>query len=182
MKTKDKLRIIGKTVSVFSRIVLFVSIILLIVCLILFMIFLANAESTIKSEIKLSGLATTINRSEMLDLIMYFSVLIMFFMKESFISNLYCRYFSVVKKVGTLFSKDAALELKKIGVATLVLPLLFDIITAVLVLFSADGVFDNSVLMNYNPFPSLARGAVLIYASSVSMCGAQTIRENKSTM
>ncbi len=182
MKTKDKLRIIGKTISVFSRIVLFISFFLLIAALIFFMIFLANAENAIKSEMKLYGIAISISSNEMLDLIIYFSVLILFLMKECFISNLYCRYFSVVKKAGTLFTKDAALELKKIGVATLILPLLFDIITAVLVLFSANGIFDNSILMNYNPFPSLARGAVLVYASSVSMCGAQTIRENKTAL
>ena len=178
MKTIDKLKLVAKTVSVLSRIVLFVSIFLLIAALIFFMIFLATAESTIKSEIRLTGLTMTISRSEMLDLIIYFSVLIIFFMKESFISNLYTRYFSVLKKGGTPFTKDCAIELRRIGITTIVLPLLFHIITAVLVLFSSNDIFDNSILMNYNPLPSLARGAVLIYASSVSMSGALAAKDN----
>lgn len=182
MKTIEKLKVVAKVVAVFSRIVLFLSIFLLIVSLVFFMIFLANAENAIKNEIKLSGIATSISSDEMLDLIMYFSALILFFMKECFISNLYCRYFSVIKKVETPFNVEAATELKRIGITTLILPLLFDVITAVLVFFATDGLFDNSILMNYNPLPSIARGALLIYAQSISMCGAETIRDKKSAL
>ncbi len=181
MNTKDKINVVAKVLSVFNRIVFFLSIILLIASLILFMVFLANAENTIKSEIKLTGFATTLSGAGMIDLIMYFSVIILFFMKECFISNLYCRYFSIIEKAGTPFSREGAIEVRKIGIVTLILPFLFNIITATMVGFASDGLFDNSILMNYNPFPSFARGALLIYASAVSLNGYQTIKNKRAS-
>ncbi len=182
MKTIDKLKVIAKVLNFISRIVFFVSIIFLVVSLVFFMIFLVAAENAGRSEIKLTGFDGAISRAEMFDLIMYFTVLILFLMKEGFISSLYNRYFSILKKSGTPFTKECAVELKKIGITTLILPFLLRILTAVLLSFASDGFFDSSILMNYNPFPSFARAAGIIYASNLCAQGYQKIKERKASL
>lgn len=160
----------------FSRVILVLSIVALLVLLAFFMYFLLSAEMLTGERIRVLGERDRELELDVLDLVIYFSVVILLLIKTICLTCLYYNYFSVLNLSKSPFNQEAASALGKLGVGKIVLPVFHDVVTTVLILFTSDGVFDSSIIMNYNPLPAISTGAMMIFCAAISSYGAERER------
>lgn len=173
MKNKLTIKNTSKWLGIISKVVLVLSVVALMAILVFFMYFLISAEMLTDERIRVLGKKDRELELDVLDLVIYFSVVILFLMKTICISCLFYKYFSDLNYASSPFDKTAASDLKRLGIAKIVLPVVHDVITQVLYFFTSEGVFDASIVMNYNPFPSVSLGAMMIMCAAISMYGAE---------
>lgn len=173
MKTLKTLNTLSSICRRISYVLLIVTIVVLVFLLGFFMIYLLDAETVSNETVRLTGRRNGTIELETLDIIIYFIVLMLFAAKEVCLSNLSYKYFVLEKNAGTPFNKEAAEGLGKLGVYKIVISVFHNVLTVVLLQFTSDGVFDASLVMNYNPLPSVSLGVMLIFASYISRYGSE---------
>lgn len=156
-----------------SRVILIISIVAFLALLVFFMYFLLSAEMLTGERIRVLGERDRELELDVLDLVIYFSVVILYLMKTICLTCLYYNYFSILNIAKTPFNHDASDALKKLGAGKMVLPIVHDVVTTVLYTFTSDGVFDSSLIMNYNPLPSISIGAMMLFCAVISAYGAE---------
>lgn len=182
MNALEKLLKIAKFGKTLNRIILFLSILLMIVVLVFFMFFLIETESSNSRTVHVTGRLDSEFIVETNDIILYFLSVIFYLVKSIYSSNLCIGYFSLVIREKTPFKADAAKMLEKLAVIAVLLPVINDIVTSVFMYFISSEIFNSSVILNYNPVPSIALGAMFFVCSAISKYGSEVRAGRKSTV
>ena len=178
MKSLGRINWIASALRRISYVFLILSIIVFIALLIFFMRFLLDVEALSMERIRLMGVNDRKIELEALDIIIYLVVLMLFFAKEVCLFNLAYKYFFLEKNAGTPFNSEASAALGRLGICKIIISVLHNVVTVILIQFTSDGVFDASLLMNYNPLPPVALGVMLIFASAITRYGSEIVMES----
>ncbi len=173
MSALGKLMKIAKFGKTLNRVILVLSIVASIAVLAVFMFFLVETESSSMETVKLTGKSDREFIVQANDIILYFLALILYLVKSVYSSSVCFSYFSLVVKEKTPFRADAAIALNKLGIVAVVFPVINDIITRVFRHFMTSEIFSSSLVINYNPLPSFALGAMFFVCSAISRYGAE---------
>lgn len=174
MKTLDtiqKLARIGKTVT---RIFLILSILFITLSIITLMaVILSDSMSVDVRNYTIGGLFRGRGDIAALDIIIYIIALSVFFIGHTYLWNSAYRYFAVEVETGTPFKEENYRNLRALGIATILFPALFEMLTLILLNFASEHVFSGSAIMEYNPLSTFSLGVMIIFVSLVCRYGAE---------
>ncbi len=181
MKTLDKLQKIARIGKIVSRIFLFASIFCVTASIILLMTVLLSGDlSGDVKDFTISGLMRDSSKLASLDIVIYIIALSVYFIGHTYLWNSAYRYFAVEVESGTPFRDGNSSNLMKLGIATILFPAFFELLTLVLLHFATEHVFSGSAIMDYNPSSTLSLGIMIIFASVICRYGAE-IEAKKNT-
>ncbi len=174
MKTLDKLQKLARIGKIISRIFLFASIFMVTASIIVLMAFILSGEmSNDVRNFTIGGLLGDSSRLASLDAIIYVIALTVYFIGHTYLWNSAYRYFALEVGSGTPFRNENYVNLRSLGIATIVFPFFFELLTIILLTFSTEHVFNGSVIMEYDPSSMLSLGAMILLASVICRYGAE---------
>ena len=174
MKTLDKLQKLARIGKIVSRIFLFASIFCVTVSIIALMAVLLSGDlSGDVKDFTISGLMKDSSKLASLDIVIYIIALAVYFIGHTYLWNSAYRYFAVAVESGTPFKADNSSNLMKLGIATILFPAIFELLTLVLLNFATEHVFNGSLIMDYNPSSTFSLGIMIIFASVICRYGAE---------
>lgn len=171
LETIQKLAKIGKSVT---RIFLFLSIFFITLSIIALMaVILSDGMGLDVRNYTVGGLFRGREDVGALDAIIYIIALSVFFIGHTYLWNSAYRYFAVEVETGTPFKVENYRNLRSLGIATILFPAIFELITLVLLSFASDHVFSGSAIMEYNPLSTFSLGVMIILVAVVCRYGAE---------
>ncbi len=180
MSTLEKIRTIAKAGRIISRIILVLSVIALVMTLGLFMIFILRIEISSSADFSIRFVFSGKERLEALDVIFYIVTLIAMLISEIYLMNTAHTFFNLMVKSGTPFNGVSTDELAKLGFMTILLPFLIQLMTVVFAhLASKADVYDGSIVMDFNPTPTITLGIMFLFASAISRYGIEIENAHK---
>lgn len=171
LETIQKAARIGKNVT---RIFLFLSIFFITLSIIALMaVILSDGMGVDVKDYTIGGLFRGREDVASLDAIIYTIALSVYFIGHTYLWNSAYRYFAVEVETGTPFRIENYRNLRSLGIATILFPALFELLTLILLNFASEHVFSGSSIMEYNPLSTFSLGVMIIFVSVVCRYGAE---------
>ncbi len=171
LETIQKAARIGKNVT---RIFLFLSIFFITLSIIALMaVILSDGMGVDVKDYTIGGLFRSREDVASLDAIIYIIALSVYFIGHTYLWNSAYRYFAVEVETGTPFRIENYRNLRSLGIATILFPALFELLTLILLNFASEHVFSGSSIMEYNPLSTFSLGVMIIFVSVVCRYGAE---------
>lgn len=171
LETIQKAARIGKNVT---RIFLFLSIFFITLSIIALMaVILSDGMGVDVKDYTIGGLFRSREDVASLDAIIYIIALSVYFIGHTYLWNSAYRCFAVEVETGTPFRIENYRNLRSLGIATILFPALFELLTLILLNFASEHVFSGSSIMEYNPLSTFSLGVMIIFVSVVCRYGTE---------